>query len=105
MSKRFCAALCGLGLLAACGNDDTRANKSVELNWNLGDSWHLAASYRLADAQGETGAVGLDVVDVAVGELWSDEVVWTYQVVEDNVTPGKNDAMHDFAATDSRSMS
>lgn len=99
MSKRFCAALFGLGLLAGCGNDDGRTSASVDLDWNLGDSWHLAASYRLADVHGETSAVGLDGGTIEVGELWSDEVIWTYQVVEDDVVPNPNDAMYAFAAT------
>ncbi len=97
MRNRFCTSLLGLGLLAACG--DKHANEPVELDWNIGDTWHLAATYRLADAHTEKGAVGLDGGEVALGELWSDEVVWTYQVVEDDLTPAKSDVLYDFART------
>lgn len=96
MGNRLFAGLAGLGLLAACGNHD---EAPVELEWTLGQQWHLATSYRLADVHGETGAVGLDGGEIAVGELWSDDVVWTYQLVEDDVVPPQGDALYKFAAT------
>lgn len=85
---------CGLAFLSACGGG---SDEPLELAWNQGDTWHLGTTYRLADTHGETGAVGLDGGKVARGELWSDEVVWTFQVVEDDVVPGRGDVLADFA--------
>ena len=43
MSSRFFSGLLALSTLSACGQG---ANKPVELDWNQGQVWHLATSYR-----------------------------------------------------------
>lgn len=96
MSARFFSGLLALSTLAACGQ---RADKPVELDWSQGQMWHLATTYRMADVHGETGAVDLSGAEVALGELWSDEIVWTYQVIERGIVPDESDALYPFAKT------
>ena len=88
--------LVALSLVPACNQQN---DEPVDLEWNVGQTWHLGTTYRLADVHGETGAVDLDGSIAAVGELWSDEVVWTYQVVEHDFEPKKSDPLYDFAVT------
>ncbi len=89
--------LLGLVSLSACGNKAPEA--PLELQWNKGDTWHLAARYRAADVRTENSAIDLDGAAAEFGELWSDEVVWTYQVVEHGLKPKQGDDLYPFAVS------
>jgi len=84
-------------LLLACGNGPKNA---ISLDWNRGDSFHVGASYRLGAMHTEESMVDLDGGELpAFGEAWSDEVTWTYQVVETGLVPDANDELRPYAET------
>lgn len=84
-------------LLAGCADGPKNA---VQLDWHKGDEFHVAASYRLGNVKGETTAVGLDGAAVPdFGEGWSEDVVWTYQVIEKGLTPSASDELRPYAET------
>ena len=85
-------------LLVACGGPD--AETPIELNWEYGQTFHLGASYRAGEVMGETNPVSLDgTEEVRFGETWSNEIIWTYQVVESCLVPTASDELHKFAVT------
>ena len=92
------SGLVALFALAACGNQAPEA--PLELEWSKGVSWHLAARYRAAGVRTKESAIDLDGSASDFGDLWSDEVVWTYQVVEQGLTPKKGDELYPFAVTE-----
>ena len=94
---RRLVSLAALLSLSACGNKAPEA--PLELQWSKGETWHLATRYRAADVRTENSAVDLDGVAAEFGDLWSDEVVWTYQVVEQGIKPKKGDDLYPFAET------
>ena len=90
-------------LLAACGGPD--AEEAIQLSWNLGDTFHLAATYRSAEVMNETPAVSLYGDEVPTfGETWSQEIIWTYSVVESGLIPSESSELYDFARTATGSM-
>ncbi len=90
--------LIGLALLTAACNGGAR--DAVQLEWDGGDTWQVAASYRVAIERTEEVPTDLEGGDVKVfGENWTDEVVWTYQVVESDFTPEASDELYAYAAT------
>lgn len=78
------AGLWALAALSSCKNEP--ADLPVELQWEKGQRWHLAATYRVGEAH-------------ALGEEWSDEIVWTYEVVEDGLVPAAGDELYPYAVT------
>jgi competence ComEA-like helix-hairpin-helix protein len=78
------------------------ANNSnpIDLNWKSGQEFHVAAKYRIGSARTEEGTVSLDGGDAQTfGEQWSEDVVWTYQVVESNLVPAPSDELYEYAET------
>ena len=113
--NRTQSTLISLALFAAfpgCGNVETGANidiaepgSPVVLDWNKGETFHLAASYRRTAAKTEESPVDLDAVASgeavpSFGEIWSEDVIWTYQVVESNFIPNADDELFRYAATE-----
>lgn len=91
--------LLGLSLLAACG--DGVPKNAVQLDWNQGDVFHVAATYRVGAAMTEESPADLDGARATgFGEAWSDEVVWSYEVVETGLVPEEGDELHPYAVTD-----
>lgn len=83
--------------LFGCGD---AAGDRVQLDWNEGETFHLSASYRMASVKGEVNPVDLSGDEVPTfDEMWSDEVVWTYQVVESGLRPSQGDELYAFALT------
>lgn len=83
-------------LLTACGKGVPE--NAVQLQWKTGDEFYVAASYRVAAPMTEEPTAGLDgATSVAFGEQWTDDLVWTYQVVESNYLPEADDELHRFA--------
>ena len=67
---------------------------------SLDKNSHVAAKYRLGEVRTEEGVVSLDGSDVpSFGEQWSEDVVWTYQVVESNFVPEPSDELYEYAET------
>ena len=87
--------------LTACKKEAT--SKAIKLEWNEGDSFHVAASYRIADVMGEETPVSLEdgqpMADNLFGDRWTDEVVWTYKVVEEGFKPDASDELYPYALT------
>ena len=77
----------------------------VVLDWSKGETFHLAASYRRTAAKTKEAPVDFD--DALAGDAipsfdedWSEDVVWTYQVVESDFVPDADDELFRYAATD-----
>ncbi len=88
-----------LALGAAC-NRGPKADDFVVLEWNHGESFHVAATYKAAEVMSEHSAVDLDGETVPqFGDIWSDEVVWSFQVVETDLTPPSSDELYPYALT------
>ena len=92
-------SLFSLSSLTGCnrGNPDV-----VSLDWNQGETFHVAANYKNAANKTEESATAhLDggEPDKFDTESWSDEVIWTYQVVETGMKPNKSDELYDFSIT------
>lgn len=89
----------GLVFLAACGGGAHGENDPVRLSWNAGEMFHVAARYKVGEAMNETSPVGLESADAtpSFGEQWSDEVVWTYQVVDTDLVPVEGDELYEYA--------
>jgi competence ComEA-like helix-hairpin-helix protein len=90
--------LFGLSLMVGCNG----ANNSnpIDLNWKSGQEFHVAAKYRIGSARTEEGTISLDGGDAQTfGEQWSEDVVWTYQVVETNLVPAPSDELYEYAET------
>jgi competence ComEA-like helix-hairpin-helix protein len=95
--------------LAGCGAKDDTGNAAgdgtpVTMDWTKGDTFHLAASYRRTNVKTEEIPVDLEAAfngtaTPAFGEHWTDDVVWTYQVVESNFVPSVDDELYRFAET------
>ena len=71
---------------------------AINLEWKSGEVFHVAASYQNAGVMTEETPASLDgSVETGFGEDWSDEVVWTYEVVETGVVPEANDALYAYS--------
>jgi len=93
------ALLFPLALGAAC-NKGPSSEDFVGLDWSHGESFHVAATYKAAEMMGEHSAVDLDGESVPqFGDVWSDEVVWSFQVVETDLTPPSTDELYPYAVT------
>ncbi len=83
--------------LTGCNQD----KDVIQLDWELGESFHLAATYKHVNVKATTSAVSLDGDETPnFTESWSDEVVWTYQVVEAGFTPESGDSLRGFVQDD-----
>jgi competence ComEA-like helix-hairpin-helix protein len=89
-----------LALVALSACKSGPGDDPLVFEWNQGDRWHLATSYRIGEARTELGAVdlGTDVMP-QLGEQWSDEIVWTFEVVEDGLVPASGDELYPYAVT------
>ncbi|MEZ4316773.1 MAG: ComEA family DNA-binding protein [Myxococcota bacterium] len=97
---RISAAGLALAVFAGCNTEKT--DDRVTLEWSEGQTWHLATSYRMANIKGENTTSSLDgTPNDPIGEHWSDEVVWNYQVIEHDFVPSQSDELYEFAATPS----
>jgi competence ComEA-like helix-hairpin-helix protein len=91
-------ALAASTLVMGCKNAGNEVD-TVALEWSQGDSWYLATSYRIANTKTD-GAIAGDIEgnsDTSFGEHWSEDVVWSYQVIEQGLVPTSDDELYDFA--------
>jgi comEA protein len=89
-----------LALVALSACKSGPGDEPLAFEWSEGDRWHLSTRYRIGEARTEMGTVDLDTSAMPqVGEQWSDDVVWTFEVVEDGVVPSKGDELYPYAVT------
>ncbi len=92
------SGLISLVLFAGCGNNEGADPDVVRLDWRNGDEFHVAARYRVVSPKTEENAVALDgSTDPTFGDAWTNEVVWSYQVVETGFSPTQDDELYEFA--------
>ena len=113
MATRIHTTLTTAALLAAltgCASEEKAAEvrgadgSNVTLDWEKGQVFYLAANYRRTNVKTSEIAVDLDdafngVANPEFGEDWSEDVVWTYQVVESGLVPSPDDELYRFAET------
>jgi competence ComEA-like helix-hairpin-helix protein len=76
------------------------ADDPVRLSFSSSEMFHVAASYKVIAPKTEENPVALEAgVAPTFGEHWSDEVVWTYQVVDAGYTPTASDELYPYAVT------
>lgn len=91
------SALIALSLLAGCGGEAAN-DRVVRLDWSNGDEFHVATRYRVMGEMTEEIADPLSLdAEPEFGDHWSEETVWSYQVVETGFTPDANDDLYEFA--------
>lgn len=89
-----------LGLAFAVGCNGSSSDTPIDLEWNAGDEYHVSTKYRVGTPRTEESAVSLDGSDERhFGEQWSDDVVWTYQVVESGYVPSADDQLYTYSET------
>jgi competence ComEA-like helix-hairpin-helix protein len=99
-------------LLAGCGRSTTTDGEgdsaaatgdAIALDWSEGDRFYVAARYREGAVKAEERPVTIEDAEAAMGdtfaEHWTDEVVWTYQVVESGYLPEVDDELYEYAVT------
>lgn len=87
----------GLSLMTGCSASNS---EPIDLNWQAGEEFHVAAKYRMGSLRTEEGTVSLEGTDEQTfGEQWSEDVVWTYQVVETQFVPTPSDELYEYAET------
>ena len=87
--------------LFACNNESTIESDNVDLTWNEAEVFYVGASYRETSNKGVNNAISLeDAVTPEFGENWSDEAIWTYQVVETGLVPDASDPLYEYAVFD-----
>jgi competence ComEA-like helix-hairpin-helix protein len=97
--------LTGCGRTTTDGDDDSASNDAdaIRLDWSEGDRFYVAARYREGAVKAEEASVTLDDAEAGMGdtfrEHWTDEVVWTYQVVESGFMPEVSDELYEYAVT------
>jgi hypothetical protein len=77
----------------------------VTMDWSKGDTFYLATSYRRTNVKTDEIPVDLDEAfagnaNPEFGENWTDDVIWTYQIVESGFVPSVDDELYRFAETE-----
>jgi len=88
--------------LAGCATEGPGAPvaaEAVQLEWHLGQTFYVAATDALETRGGPADGIDLDDPSAATpgGATWTQEHIWTYQVVEADLVPEPSDLLHDFA--------
>ena len=87
-----------LSVVVGCNREYPGTEDHIRLDWTEGDTFHLAVRELQAADKTEISAVDLSAeVTPDFGAHWGDEIVWTYQVVEHDFKPKKNDELYPFA--------
>jgi hypothetical protein len=71
----------------------------IRLSWEEGQEFHIASSRRMLSNKTEESSVSLDgaLEESSFDELWSDELVWSYRVVETDVLPDAEDELYPYS--------
>ena len=100
-NRRNTVVVC-LGLMA-CDGERAPKGESIRLSWEEGDTFHLAAVYKMPTVMAEENPVNLETADPILNDVfderWSEEVIWTYQVVDTELIPSTGDELYDYAQT------
>ena len=100
-NRRTTVVVC-LGLMA-CDGERAPKGESIRLSWEEGDTFHLAAVYKMPTVMAEENPVNLETADPILNDVfderWSEEVIWTYQVVDTELIPSTGDELYDYAQT------
>ena len=82
----------------ACSTQNT-TQEVIRLSWEEGQEFKLATSRRMIANKTEESAVTLDVSSTGntFEDLWSEELVWSYRVVETDVYPGVDDQLYPYS--------
>jgi len=84
--------------LVGCGGPDTEA--PIGLDWNNGEVFHVGAFYMSPNVMHEENPVDLEAEESPTfGANWSDEIIWTYQVIEAGFVPESHDELFSYAVT------
>jgi competence ComEA-like helix-hairpin-helix protein len=86
--------------LSACTPDPGASEDApILLDWRAGDTFQLAARTRLLQPKTPNTLLELstDALQPPIGEAWTPESVWTYQVVEDDLLPAAGDELAPYA--------
>ncbi len=90
--------------LAACATAPTvpmepAPGSSVQLAWTAGQTFHVASTDALMALAAPADAIALDgdMPEAPDSATWTPEHVWTYQVVEADLVPTPDDALHPFS--------
>ena len=76
------------------------ADDPVRVSFSSSEMFHVAATYKVIAPKTEENPVALEAgVEPTFGEHWSDEVVWTYQVIDAGYTPSASDELYPYALT------
>ena len=94
---RRASALISASLFAAACNGAGGTDEPINLDWSEGQLFHVAAAYRVGTVKNEELPSSLEDGTANFGEQWSDDVVWTYQVVESDFVPEPSDELYQYA--------
>jgi comEA protein len=84
--------------LAACGGSVPA--DFVQLDWAVGDQFHVATTYRVANVKTVEVPVDLEGNEQPyVEEHWTEDITWTFQVVEQGTVPSTSDELYPYAVT------
>ena len=108
IQSHFSTAILLASLTSGCATEKNVVapvdGSTVSMDWEKGQTFHIATSYRRSNVK--TGELPIDfdsaLAGTAVpefGENWSQDVIWTYQVVEASMTPAEDDELYRFAET------
>ena len=96
MLKRL-SVVFGLALVTACGGT---SDEPMQLDWETGEQFHISASYRVGAVMTEESTATLEGETSAVfDEQWTENVIWTFQVVETGLVPQSGDELYPYAVT------
>jgi competence ComEA-like helix-hairpin-helix protein len=102
MNRLFSTTLI-VGTLLGCNRQESFVGEPIRLLWGEGETFHVAAVYRLGAVKSEENPVSIEDAEPVVSDIfderWSDELVWTYQVVESGFTPSASDELYDYSLT------
>jgi len=95
-----------LALWASGCDQEPQATDKVSLDWSAGEMFYVAASYKVATVKTtETPEALEDDREPDFGENWTDELVWTYQVVETGLVPTDADELFPYATNEDGTVS
>lgn len=106
----FSTAILIASLSAGCATEKNAESPvdgtSISMDWEKGETFYVATAYRRTNVKTAELPVDFEAAfdGTAIpqfGENWTQDVIWTYQVVEADMTPAEDDELYRFAETNS----